>query len=109
MIELLAMIFSVETLMFILTIQILVYTIRGSLEFLFPKLTSDLRLKKLWSMFVLKSMPSLIALAFGFFGQVHIAQNVNWFFYCISVGALSNIAYDGIKKVVKSKLEKFKS
>jgi|GEM_PF-6569370 len=108
MTEFFAMIFSIETLLFVLTIQILVYTIRGSLEFLFPKLINDARLKKFWSMFVLKSMPSLIALAFGCFGQIQIAENVNWILYCISVGAMSNLIYDGIKKIVKNKLEKFK-
>jgi len=75
MIDFLAMIFSIETLMFVLTIQILVYTIRGSLEFLFPKLINDVRLKKFWKLFVLKSLPSLIALTFGFFGQIQIAQS----------------------------------
>jgi len=109
MTEFFAMIFSIETLLFVLTIQILVYTIRGSLEFLFPKLINDARLKKFWSMFVLKSMPSLIALAFGCFGQIQIAQSINWIFYCISVGAISNIVYDGVKKIVKSKIEKLKS
>jgi len=109
MTEFLVTIFSIETLMFVLTIQILVYMLRNVLELLFPRLKTDVRLKKFWSLFVLKSLPSLIALAFGCFGQIQIAQSINWIFYCISVGALSNIAYDGIKKVVKSKLEKLKS
>jgi len=108
MTEFLVTIFSIETLLFVLTIQILVYMLRNVLELLFPKLITNIRLKKFWSMFVLKSMPSLIALAFGLAGQVHIAQNVSWIFYCISVGALSNIVYDGVKKIVKSKLDKFK-